>query len=377
MNRLYFDYNATAPLAPGLKEKMLQMMDEDYKNPNSAHQDGQKSKAVIESSRKTLSKLLNLSSDDKLIFTSGGTESNNAVIHSAYQNRGQKNAFVLTKVEHSCVENFAQFLKSQGVELRYVDVSQNGEIDLEQYKQLLDENVFLVSVMLAQNETGFVFPVKEMANLAHEKGVPVHTDVVCAMAKMPVDFNDLSVDYLTFSSHKFGGLKGVGGIAYKSDAPLTPYIYGGSQEMDKRAGTQNVFGIASSAFALEVETQDFANKITTYRSLRDKLKAGILEIYPQVKFIESKNNLPQTLSAAFVGLNGNLLLTNLDLEGVSVSYGSACASGSREISRIIRQLGLTIQESRSVLRISFGHGIEEQDIQEFLVRLQFVVGKMV
>ncbi len=376
MERLYFDYNASAPLAQGLAQKLNSWLAEDYKNPNSAHGEGQKAKAVIEAARKSISKHLNLRHHDKLIFNSGGTEGNNTVLHAAHLQNPQKKVFVLTRVEHSCVYNYAQFLATQGVELRYIDVSRDGEIDLAAYDALLDDNVFLVSVMLAQNETGFVFPVKELAKMAHAKGIAFHSDVVCAMGKMPVDFQDLDVDYLTFSSHKFGALKGTGGLVMRGDVKCIPYIYGGTQELEKRAGTQNVLGVASAAYALDHHMQALVQDVPQFIKFRDQLKKTIQELYPQSVFLESKNHLPQTLSVAFVGLSGNLLLTSLDLEGVAVSYGSACASGSLEISRVIRELKLPLAESRSVVRISFGSGTTGSHIDQFGQRLQSVLQRM-
>lgn len=376
MERLYFDYNASAPLAKGLMQKLKLWVEEDYKNPNSAHSEGQKAKAVLESARKSISKHLNLRHHDKLIFNSGGTEGNNTVIHAAHLQNPQKKVFVLSRVEHSCVYNYAQFLATRGVELRYIDVSRDGEIDFVQYESLLDDNVFLVSVMLAQNETGFVFPVKELAKMAHAKGILFHSDVVCAMGKMPVDFQDLDIDFLTFSSHKFGALKGTGGLVVRGDVKWVPYIYGGTQELEKRAGTQNILGVASAAYALDQHLQDLTHDVPQFVQFREQLKKTIQELYPQCVILESKNHLPQTLSVAFVGHSGNLLLTNLDLEGVAVSYGSACASGSLEISRVMRELKLPLAESRSVLRISFGAGTTQVHIDQFAQRLQSVLQRM-
>lgn len=377
MNRLYFDYNASAPLASGLVDQLHHWLREDLKNPNSAHSEGQRAKTVIESARKTISKHLNLAHHDKLIFNSGGTEANNTVLASAFHTHfPQKKALVLTKVEHSCVYNYAQWLSLKGVELRYIEVDRFGQIDFDQYASLLDENVFLVSVMLAQNETGFVFPVKSLAEKARACGALFHTDAVCALGKLPIDFQDLGVDFLTFSSHKFGALKGSGGLAIRGDVKNTAYIYGGPQELERRAGTQNVLGIASSAFALDVHAKNLAEEANKCAQLRSQFKTIFKELWPQSFVIESFQNLPQTLSVVFSGLSGNVLLTSLDLEGVSVSYGSACASGSLEISRVIRELGLPFSDLRSVIRISFGPQTTENDVQEFGRRLQRVLQRM-
>jgi cysteine desulfurase len=230
--------------------------------------------------------------------------------------------------------------------------------------------------MLANNETGFILPVREMATIAKQKGIPVLCDVVCAAGKIPFSFANLGADYMTFSSHKFGGLKGSGGIVTNSSAKLSPLIIGGPQEDEKRAGTQNVLGIAASAYALEKWCANLTEDVCCEEGLRKLLKDKINAAYPSVIFIESENHLPQTLNASFVGLNGNLLLTNLDLEGVSCSYGSACASGSLEVSRVMKELGLKFDEARASLRFSFGKATTNDDIEEFGRRLKKVIAKM-
>lgn len=378
MQRLYFDYNATAPLASGLGAILTELMGLDPKNPVSVHQDGRQARQMVEAARKTILSLFGAAQRDRLVFTSGGTESNNTILFSSWMARGERNQILLTPLEHSCIYNFAMYLqKNFGVEPVWIKVDQRGVIDLDDYAKKLDpKRVFLVSTMLANNETGFVFPVREMAKLARERGVPFHTDAVCAAGKIPISFADLGVDFLSFSSHKFGGLKGNGGIVWRDGANLSPYIMGGTHEFEKRAGTHNVFGILAAAHALKTWTDDLEQLEKHERTLRERLKTKIREIYPDVIFIEGDTQLPQTLSASFVGLSGNLLLTNLDLEGVSVSYGSACASGSLEISRVLRSLNLPVTQSSATLRLSFGPGVGEVQIDEFAARLNRVVARM-
>jgi cysteine desulfurase len=376
MERLYFDYNASAPHCPGLKDYLMQCCDKDLKNPSSVHQEGQTARAFIETARKEVKAALGVCSKHQLVFTSGGTESNNAIISSHFQEKNNKNKYLLSKVEHASVYNMAKNIEKMGIEVDWIRVSANGEVDLEDYAQKLDDRVGLVSVMLANNETGFILPVQEMATLAQKKGIPFHTDAVCAAGKIPFVFNDLNVDYLSFSSHKFGGLKGVGGIVVHERATFQPLIFGGPQEAEKRAGTENILGIGSTAFALQFQVTGLESEIKRQDKLRERLKQGILELYPQVKFAESKQGLSQTLNAAFVGLNGNLLLTNLDLEGVSASYGSACASGSLEVSHVLINIGLNIEEARSAIRFSFGRLTDEKAIDELLLRLKKVLERM-
>lgn len=376
MSRLYYDHNATAPLAKGLKDQLTNWCDALLGNPSSVHQEGQTARALVEKSRKKIKELLGVPKGAQLYFTSGASEANNWAVQSAYAKRGSKTRILLSTTEHSCVLEAVQALakKDPTIELSWVRVSPAGEIDLQDYNSKLDDSVFLVSVMLASNETGFIYPIKEMAQAAQEKNIAFLCDAVCVAGKQELSFTDLGVSHLSFSSHKFGGLKGVGGLIVDSSTRLEPFVYGGGQEQGKRSGTENGLGIASSAYALEVALSK--NKTTDYAQRRAALKTGISELYPDAYFIESQRQLPQTLCVSFLGLNGHLLLTNLDLEGVAVSYGSACASGSLEESRVLKALGLTIEQARGAIRISFGSDTNQNDDQEFLKRLKNVLGRM-
>lgn len=374
MKKLYFDYNASAPAAEGLKDNLCRWLD--YKNPSSSHEEGRAAKSAIEAARKRHLELFGTSPGDRLVFTSGGTEANNTIFRSAFHNRGTKTRLVLTNVEHSSVYNSAKALEKLGAVIDWIIVDSKGRIDLDEYRKKLGEDVFLVSVMLANNETGFVLPVKEMAAIAREAGISFHTDAVCATAKMSLSFSDLGVDYLTFSSHKFGALKGVGGIVMKKTAKLVPLIVGGPHEQEKRAGTENVPGILSSAYALEKSCSNLASTLQQMEMHRMMIKNEILRLYPAAVFIESATNLPQTLNVSFPGLAGNVLLANLDLEGVEASYGSACASGALEVSRVMKSLALPMDQASAALRFSFGASMTEADVKDFLQRLALVLSRM-
>lgn len=373
-------------MAVGLKEKTAEWMAADYRNPSSVHHDGQTARAAVDKARRSVLNLLgcdvpsrsygDTGAQARLVFTSGGTEANNLVLNSAWQNRGGKTNLLLSRVEHSSVYNCALQLKNLGAELEWIEVDRHGHINLTDYRKKLTSDVFLVSVMLANNETGFVFPIREMAAMAREKGIPFHTDAVCAAGKWPVSFSDLGVDYLSFSSHKFGAIKGVGGLVYRQQCPLSPFIVGGTHEFGKRAGTENVLGILSSAYALEEHLKGLAGEMQTQIKLRSALSRGIREIYPGAIILESPQNLPQTVCACFVGLDGHLLLSNLDLEGVSVSYGSACMSGALEPSRVLKNLNLLESETHSAVRFSFGRGTTGEDMGELAERLRRVVARM-
>ncbi len=373
---LYFDYNATAPLSKAVIAKLPEWVAADYKNPSSAHAAGREAKNQIEKARKQILTLLGAKEKDRLIFTSGGTEANNTVIESAFKQRKNRNKYVLTNVEHSSVNRYAKELEARGVELVFINIDKAGSLDLNDFKTKLTPDVFLVSVMFAQNETGFIFPIQELAQIARAAEIPFHCDAVCATGKVAFNFNELGVDFLTFSSHKFGGLKGAGGIVCRREAILKPLVLGGPHEAEKRAGTENVFGMLSSCAALEESLNGVANKTKKIARARERLQAGIMEAYPQAKFIESKTNLPGTLSVNLAPHSGQVLLTNLDLEGVAASYGSACASGSLELSRVILAIGLSRDEAGCTLRFSFGAHTDDAVVDEFITRFKTVMHKM-
>lgn len=373
-SRLYFDYNASAPLAQGLFDKIVLWLADDFKNPSSLHREGQKAKSFLERSRKQILHALGTAAKDKLVFTSGGTEANNTVLQSAFSHRGGRRKMMLTRLEHDSVLAMAQFLEKEfGVELVWIPVKKNGEMDWHFYEKNLDANVFLVSVMLVNNETGFVFPVKDMAHLARERGVVFHTDAVCATGKWPYSFDALGVDFLTFSSHKFGGLKGTGGILCRSGSRLATLVRGGEQESGKRAGTENIYGVLSTAYALEKSLDDLDGENQRQRELRQTFISGIKKICTEAVIVESKTQAVQTVSVIFPGLEGMVLQANLDLEGVAASYGSACASGSPEASHVLIGLDYPEIQAKSALRFSFGRQTTVSDIDELLVRLETVL----
>lgn len=376
MKRLYFDYNSTAPYAEGLERYLSQFLSQQYKNPSSTHRDGQTARTILDQSRHQIKASLGALKGDKLFFTSGGTEANNTILRSAQSRNKERKTLLLTRVEHVSVMNVARTLAKIGVEVDWISVDAKGQIDWNEYKKKLTNQVFLVSVMLVNNETGFVFPIQEMARMANDCGVAFHTDAVCAVGKWNVSFRDLGVDYLSFSSHKFGGLMGVGGILCRETQELAPFILGGSQEMGKRAGTENLIGIAATSFALEKSLLNLPDELVRQHRIRERLKKGMISICDQVSFIESNQNLPQTIQAAFPGCSGQLLVTNLDLENISVSYGSACSSGASEISHVLTNIGLQTDQASSAVRFSFGRETTEEDADELLNRLQQVVQRM-
>lgn len=376
-SRLYFDYNASAPLAQGLSDKLALWLVDDLKNSSSLHHEGQKAKSFLERARKQILQALGAAAKDKLVFTSGGTEANNMVLQSAVIRRGRRQKMMLTRLEHDSVLAMAQFLEKEwDVELLWIPIHQNGDVDWHFYEKNLDENVFLVSVMHVNNETGFVLPVKDMVPLARARGALFHTDAVCATGKWSYGFEEWGADFLTFSSHKFGGLKGVGGVLCRAGSRLEPLLRGGEQESGKRAGTENIYGILSTAYALEKSLEGLDSENHRQQELRKTLMAGLKKIAPDAIIVEAMTQVAQTVSVIFPGLEGMVLQANLDLEGVSASYGSACASGSPEASHVLTGLGYSETQAKSALRFSFGRQTTLSDVDELMIRLKTVLDRM-
>jgi cysteine desulfurase len=300
-------------------------------------------------------------------------EESTPILLSAAAVRGSKTILIHSTIEHSSVRKTVRRLVGEGVKVLTIPVDDYGTLNLTKLAQSLTADVFLVSVMLANNETGFVLPVKEIAALTRAKGIPLHTDAVCAVGKIPIDFKGLGCDFLSFSSHKFGGLKGTGGILYKAGSQLVPQLTGGPHEGERRAGTENVLGILAAGQALGVAVDGLMAEMRRQEDLRERLQGALPQVHPNVRVITSETHLPQTLSVAFPGASGAVLISKLDLAGVAVSHGSACASGALETSQVLLAMGLAEEVAASTIRLSFGRGTRVADIDELLLRLKNVL----
>lgn len=378
MPRLYFDYNAATPLAPEVSEILIKAYKDDIKNPSSVHQEGRHARKSLEQARARIASLLNCIPDE-VYFTSGATEGNNAVLFSTWQTREEsRNKIVTTEVEHDSILKPLSELQKKGVKVEFVPVNVRGETDLQAWQKALDDKTFLVSLMLANNETGMLFPVKEVSHLAHSYGALFHTDSACAVGKIPLSFHDLGVDFFVFSAGKFYGPRGVGGMLVKKGVPFSPLIFGGAQERGFRAGTVNVAGLLGLQTALEYSLGDIDNEILRQTRLRDKIKQGLLSLMPGVSFHEGGelNQLPGTINMAFPEFSGQTLIANLDLEGVSASFGSACHSGALEVSRVILAMGVRACEAAGSIRLSFGKMTTEEDVDGLIKAFRKVIRRM-
>lgn len=376
-NRIYLDYNATTPMSPEVLDFYKDQLSL-YANASSLHEDGRRAKKEIEIARKNVADLVNVLPEE-IIFTSGGSESNNTVFNTMI-NLGKKlgkNLIVTTEIEHPCVLEASKRLADFGMEVVYLPVDEFGLVKEDEYKAALERNPLLVSVMTANNEIGTVQDIKKLAQLAHEKGALFHTDAVQAAGKIPVDLKDWDVDYATFSGHKIYGPKGVGALFVKTGCKIEPLIRGGHQEKGYRAGTYNAPSIAAYGKAAELAKADIEHYTTHTKALREKLKNGLLEKIPNIKINgHPEKVLPNTLDVSFPGAEGEAILLHLDLLGVDVSTGSACASGSLEPSHVLMATGLGPELAHGSIRFSFGKYNTESDVDYILEKFPPVIDKL-
>lgn len=376
-NRIYLDYNATTPMSLEVLDFYKDQLSL-YANASSLHEDGRRAKKEIEIARKNVADLVNVLPEE-IIFTSGGSESNNTVFNTMI-NLGKKlgkNLIVTTEIEHPCVLEASKRLADFGMEVVYLPVDEYGLVKEDEYKAALERNPLLVSVMTANNEIGTVQDIKKLAQLAHEKGALFHTDAVQAAGKIPVDLKDWGVDYATFSGHKIYGPKGVGALFVKTGCKIEPLIRGGHQEKGYRAGTYNAPSIAAYGKAAELAKADIEHYTTHTKTLREKLKNGLLEKIPNIKINgHPEKVLPNTLDVSFPGAEGEAILLHLDLLGVDVSTGSACASGSLEPSHVLMATGLGPELAHGSIRFSFGKYNTESDVDYILEKFPPVIDKL-
>jgi cysteine desulfurase len=373
--RVYVDYNATTPLRSEVKDAIISDLDI-YGNASSLHTSGRQARARVEEARKAVGALLG-SDPASIIFTSGGSESNNAVFQTMRQLQSDRNEFITTRIEHPCVLNSAEFTKEQGFKVHFIPVDEYGKIKMEALKAALSERTLFVSVMMANNEIGTIQDIKEITRLAKEAGAYCHTDAVQALGKIPVNVTDLGVDYLTVSAHKIYGPKGAGALYIKKGAPFLPLIHGGHQEEGLRAGTYNNLGILGFGKAAELATRDLDEYQKKTSALRDKLKDGLSGKIPDIKINgHPVDMLPNTLNVSFAGAEGEAILLSMDLEGIEASTGSACASGSLEPSHVLLATGIGPELAHGSIRFSLGWQTTGEDVGYIIEKLPPIIKRL-
>jgi cysteine desulfurase len=378
--RVYADFNATTPLKDEVREAMIGDLGV-YGNASSMHSSGRLARARVEEARAAVGLLLGVPPSG-IIFTSGGSESNNSVFEtmrslaSGSDSQG-RNQFITTAIEHPCVLNSALYSKKLGFKVDFIPVDEYGKMRIDSFKAALSEKTLLVSVMMANNEIGTVQDIGEISKLAKEAGAYMHTDAVQAVGKIPVNAKELGVDYLTMSAHKIYGPKGVGGLYMKNGVPFFPLIHGGHQENGFRAGTYNNLGIMGFGKAAALALRDLDEYQRKTLALRTKLKDGLEAKIPHVKINGHQEDvLPNTLNVSFSGAEGEAILLSMDLAGIEASTGSACASGSLEPSHVLMAIGVGSELAHGSIRFSLGWGTSDDDVDYILETMPPIIERL-
>ncbi|HET6461401.1 MAG TPA: cysteine desulfurase NifS [Syntrophales bacterium] len=377
MKRIYLDNAATTPTDERVLEAMLPFFSEMYGNPSSLHAFGQEAKYAIEEARYIAAQFIG-ARQEEIVFTSGGTESNNTAIKGvAYARRDKGNHIITSKIEHHAVLEPCHFLEKQGFEVTYIPVDQFGLVDPADVKKAITGKTILISVMHANNEIGTIEPIAEIGKISRDKGIYFHTDAVQTCGHVPVDVSELSVDLFSASGHKLYGPKGVGILYIRKGVRILPFMHGGDQEQGRRASTHNVPGIVGFGKAVELAREEMAKEMEQLTMLRDKMIKGILTGIEYARLNgHPKERLPNNVNVSISYVEGESMLLNLDMEGIACSTGSACTSSSLEPSHVLAATGLSHELAHGSLRFTLGKLTSEEDIDYTLTRLPVIIGKL-
>jgi cysteine desulfurase len=370
MKPIYMDNNATTRTREEVLEAMLPYFKDVYGNASSVHQFGRIARVAIDRARAQLAALVGAAVPEEIIFTAGGTESDNMAIKGvAHALRHRGNHIITTTIEHSAVLNACKALEKDGAKVTYLPVDGYGLVDPQAVKSAITEKTVLVTIMYANNEVGTIEPAGEIAKICREKGVYFHTDAVQAAGKVPFDVKVIGADMLSMSGHKIYGPKGIGAIYIKKGTKVDPILHGGHHEMNKRAGTENVPGIVGFGQAAELANKELSEECRTMTELRDRLYKGIVDKIPEVHLNgHPEKRLPNTLNVAFKYLEGESILLNLDMEGVAVSTGSACTSGTLEPSHVLTGMGIDAADAQGSIRFSLGRDNTKEDV-DYVIKI--------
>ncbi|MDR1114407.1 MAG: cysteine desulfurase [Candidatus Margulisbacteria bacterium] len=380
MKRIYLDNNATTMVSPAAAREMEKFNTTHYGNPSSLHGFGLDTRPELRKALDRIYRLINAPDADDVLITSGATEANNHVIKAVFaaqMDSVQKNHYITTNIEHPTVYRTFEYLEKLGARVTYLPCDKNGLISAAQVKAALTEQTALVSIMLANNEIGTILPLSEIAAECRQAGVLIHTDATQAIGKIPVNVQDLGVDYLSFSAHKFHGPKGIGGLYVRHGRRLEPFFHGGEQMANLRAGTLNVPGIIGMGVAAQEALDGLAYEATEVKRLRDKLENFILQNIPDV-FLngDKQKRTPNTLNIAFKDCEGEALLWDLNEHDIAASTGSACASEELESSRVLRALGIDKALSHMAVRFSLSRFTAEKEIDYVISVLPAIIKRL-
>ncbi len=380
MENIYFDHAATTPMIKEVIEVMKPFYDEIYANPASSHLPGQKSASALEEARESVAKLIGAKKAEEIVFTAGGTEADNLALKgSAIANSSKGKHIITSLIEHHAVLKSCEYLKKHlDFEITYLDVDQNGLVDIEDLKNNIREDTILVSIMYANNEIGTIQPIKKLAKVAHENNIIFHTDAVQAPGQLKIDVNDLGVDLLSISAHKFNGPKGIGALFVRKGIELTPQMSGGSQERKRRAGTANLAAAVGMGKAAEIAFEQFAEKRNKLIQLRDYFITELLSNFENIKINGSEDDqrLPANINIAFKDHDAESILFNLSLNNIAASTGSACASGSLSVSHVLKAISLEEEYIKGALRFSLGFTNTKKEIDYAINNLKKIIDRL-
>lgn len=376
---IYLDHAAAGPMHPAVLQAMLPFLEEPFGNPSSVHSFGRSAKNALNDAREQISSQLNCDPGE-LVFTSGGTESDNLAIYgAAFAQRGNKKHIITSQTEHQAVLFTCKHLETLGFDVTYLPVDRFGQIKFSDLESAIRPDTILISLMYGNNETGTIHPIYQIGQLAHEKSLLFHVDAVQALGLIDLDLKHLPVDLMSFSAHKINGPKGIGALYIARKTLFTAHTQGGLQERGRRAGTENLAGIAGFAEAVKIAVNKTSNKQHISRLWRQMM----IDIWEQELggnsfFINGhiSDTLPQILNASFPGVESETLLMNLDLEGISAASGSACTSGSIKMSHVLLAMKLPIDQVSSAVRFSFGLGNSTEEVQEAAYKTATIVKKL-
>ena len=377
MEPIYLDNNATTRVDPAVVDAMLPFFTEHFGNASSIHAFGSKVGAALKKARGQVQALIGAEHDSEIIFTSCGTESDSTAILSALKAQPDRKTVITTVVEHPAILTLCEHLEKEGYTVHRLTVDSKGRLDLEAYKALLSDDVAIVSVMWANNETGTLFPVVEMAELASAQGIMFHTDAVQAVGKVSIDVKSTKIDMLSLSGHKLHAPKGVGALYLKRGTRFRPLLRGGHQERGRRAGTENVTGIVGLGKACELAMAAMEHENTVVRTLRDRLQTGILQSISHC-FVtgDIEHRLPNTVNIAFEYIEGEAILLLLSRAGIAASSGSACTSGSLEPSHVMRAMSIPYTAAHGSTRFSLSRDTTEADVDRVLEVLPEIIARL-
>ena len=375
--RIYLDNAATTKTSQEVVDAMLPYFTENYGNASSIYEVGQRSKEAITTAREEIAKVLGAKTEE-IYFTAGGSEADNWALKAAFEAYSQKgNHIITTKIEHHAILHTCEYLEKKGAEITYLDVDENGLVNLDELQKAIRPETILISIMFANNEIGTIEPIKEIGMIAKEHGVLFHTDAVQAFGQVPIDVDEMNIDMLSSSAHKINGPKGIGFLYIRKGVKIRSFVHGGAQERKRRAGTENVPGIVGYGVAAKRAAETMEVRTAKERELRDYFIDRVLKEIPYVKLNgDPVKRLPNNINLSFRFVEGESLLIMLDMKGIAASSGSACTSGSLDPSHVLLAIGLPHEIAHGSLRLTLGEDTTKEDLDYTLEQLKEIIGKL-